>query len=126
MNFFFKKFSLPLLCLALSSALWAQSITQILPAEPAKSNGSGPTDPLGRQTPNGTLFGFLQAMQVANYATATQYLQMSPARRASQGEEIATQLKTVLDSAFVGSLKAISNNHSIREILDYNRFIGAA
>jgi len=110
MNFFFKKFSLPLLCLALSSALWAQSITQILPAEPAKSNGSGPTDPLGRQTPNGTLFGFLQAMQVANYATATQYLQMSPARRASQGEEIATQLKTVLDSAFVGSLKAISTN----------------
>jgi len=110
MNFFFKKFSLPLLCLALSSALWAQSITQILPAEPAKSNASAPTDPLGRQTPNGTLFGFLQAMQVANYATAAQYLQMSPARRASQGEEIATQLKTVLDSAFVGSLKAISTN----------------
>src|SRR5579864_724290 len=110
MNFFFKKFSLPLLCLALSSALWAQSISQILPAEPTKPNASGPTDPLGRQTPNGTLFGFLQAMQVSNYATAAQYLQMSPARRASQGEEIANQLKTVLDSAFVGSLKAISTN----------------
>jgi MscS family membrane protein len=110
MNFFFKKFSLPLLCLALSSALWAQSISQILPAEPTKPNASGPTDPLGRQTPNGTLFGFLQAMQVGNYANAAQYLQMSPARRASQGDEIARQLKTVLDGAFVGSLKAISTN----------------
>jgi MscS family membrane protein len=110
MNFFFKKFSLPLLCLALSSALWAQSISQILPAEATKPNASGPTDPLGRQTPNGTLFGFLQAMQVGNYANAAQYLQMSPARRASQGDEIARQLKTVLDGAFVGSLKAISTN----------------
>lgn len=111
MNIVFKNFSLPTLFLVLSSPVCAQSITQILqsPAENAKTNAA-PSDALGRQTPNGTLFGFLQAMQTGNYASAVQYLQMSPARRASQGEEIATQLKTVLDSTFVGSLKAISTN----------------
>src|SRR5215471_2843379 len=83
-----------------------QSTAQILPA-PAPA---APNDPLGRQTPNGTLFGFLQATQAGDYRTAAQYLQMSPARRDAQGEQIATELKAVLDRAFVGSLRAISTN----------------
>jgi MscS family membrane protein len=86
-------------------------LSQILPvpSAPAKPDNA-PTDPLGRQTPNGTLFGFLQAVQAGNFVNAAQYLQMSPARRNLQGEQMATQLKTVLDAAFVGSLKAVSTN----------------
>jgi MscS family membrane protein len=108
MNRRLKLISLPILALILLAAVYAQSpISQIL--QPNKDKSIQPvTDPLGRETPNGTLFGFLQAEQAENYTSAAQYLQLSPARRASQGEQIARELKTVLDSAFVGSLRSIS------------------
>ena len=89
---------------------WGQ-ISQILPgSNETKKPAPTPTDPLGRETPNGTLFGFLQAMQAGNYLTAAQYLQLSPAKRARDGEQIAKELKAVLDGAFVGSLRTISTN----------------
>jgi MscS family membrane protein len=114
MNSFLRRI-LPLLlcCLSLSAPGWGQkSLSQILqaPGEPTKAGEGSPTDPLGRQTPNGTLFGFLQAVQAGNFPMAAQYLQLSPARRADKGEQLATQLKAVLDGAFVGSLRAISTN----------------
>jgi MscS family membrane protein len=110
MNPFRKSISLLILCFALAAASTAQ-ISQILQSTTdAAKEKAAPNDPLGRQTPNGTLFGFLQAMQASNHLTAAQYLQLSPARRASQGEEIAAQLKALLDGAFVGSLKSISVN----------------
>jgi len=105
----FRKISPLILCLALSRSSSAQ-ISEILQGAEGQKEKAAPSDPLGRQTPNGTLFGFLQAMQAGNNQTATQYLQMSPARRASQGEQLATQLKGLLDGAFVGSLKVISGN----------------
>jgi MscS family membrane protein len=110
MNPLRRRISLLILCISLSASAWGQ-ITQILqsPNDTGKEKTSS-TDALGRQTPNGTLFGFLQAMQAGNYLTAAQYLQLSPARRATQGEQLATQLKAVLDGAFVGSLKAISTS----------------
>jgi MscS family membrane protein len=88
-----------------------QSLAQILPSPaPAQNTPAAPTDPLGRQTPNGTLFGFLQATQAGDYTTAVQYLQMSPARRETQGQQLARELKAVLDRAFLGSLRTISTN----------------
>src|SRR5215468_11985787 len=88
-----------------------QSTAQILPAPaPAHTPPAAPNDPLGRQTPNGTLFGFLQATQAGDYATAVQYLQMSAARREMQGQQLATELKAALDRAFVGNLRSISTN----------------
>ena len=50
-----------------------------------------PVDPLGRTTPSGTVLGFLQAAQSGNYSIAAQYLQMSAARRQSEGEQIGQQ-----------------------------------
>jgi MscS family membrane protein len=113
MNSVTKRLLPGVIVLALSLPGWGQnSITQILQpaAEPTKTSPAGPTDPLGRQTPNGTLFGFLQAVQAGNYPTAAQYLQMSPAHRETQGQQVATELKEVLDQAFVGSLRSISTN----------------
>ena len=102
--------ALCVLILSLTIPVWSQkSLSQILPAAPAKP-ADAPADPLGRQTPNGTLFGFLQAVQVGNYVNAAQYLQLSPARRNAQGEQFATELKAVLDTAFVGTLRGISTN----------------
>ncbi len=83
-----------------------QQTTSSTAANPSKGTAS---DPLGRNTPSGTLYGFLQAAQSGNYSTAAQYLQMSPARRLTQGEDIATKLKLVIDRAFTGDLRRISN-----------------
>jgi MscS family membrane protein len=56
----------------------------------------------GRTTPSGTVFGFLQAAQNGDYSIAAQYLQMSPARRQSEAEDIVPKLKLAMDKAFVG------------------------
>jgi MscS family membrane protein len=65
-------------------------------------------DPLGRQTPSGTVLGFLQAAQAGNYKNAADYLQMSTARRQSLGPDLASKLKVLMDRAFVGSLRGLS------------------
>jgi MscS family membrane protein len=111
MTFFRRTSALVLWLIVLASLCSKESLAQILPSPaPAQNTPAAPTDPLGRQTPNGTLFGFLQATQAGDYTTAVQYLQMSPARRDTQGEQMATQLKVVLDRAFGGSLRTISTN----------------
>ncbi len=51
------------------------------------------------------MFGFLEAAQSGNYAIAAQYLQMTAARRQTDGEALAQKLKTVMDVAFSGNLK---------------------
>jgi MscS family membrane protein len=102
----------PLYCLLLCTAISATAIGQVpgLPKTTPAAPATPPTtDPLGRDTPSGTIYGFLQAAQSGNYATASQYLQMTAAKRASQGPQLATKLKTVMDRAFIGNLRQISN-----------------
>jgi MscS family membrane protein len=76
---------------------------------PASTSSKAPVDSLGRETPYGCVFGFLEAAQSHNYGIADQYLQLSPAQRKSEGETLAQQLKIVMDNAFAGSLKDVSN-----------------
>jgi MscS family membrane protein len=108
------KFSKAIVFLALALAacqpLSAQNpLSQILqPAAPASTSPKTPADPLGRDTPYGTVFGFLQAAQSGNYGIAAQYLQLNAARRQSEGEAVAANLKLVMDRAFAGSLKNVS------------------
>ena len=83
------------------------SLAQIL-QPPAASSAKPSTDPFGRDTPSGAVFGFLQAAQAGNYHTASEYLQMSASRRQSDGEDLARKLKIVMDRAFVGNLKHVS------------------
>jgi MscS family membrane protein len=96
--------------LAACPPLPAQSpLSQILqPSAPASTSSKTPADPLGRDTPYGTVFGFLQAAQSGNYSIAAQYLQMSAARRQTEGGTLAANLKLVMDSAYAGSLKNVS------------------
>ena len=98
-----------LLCLAMVLPASAyQALPGQSPATPGNGNAAA-ADPLGRNTPSGTLYGFLQAAQSGNYSIAAQYLQMSAARRQSQGEDSAAKLKVVIDRAFTGDLRQISN-----------------
>jgi MscS family membrane protein len=80
------------------------SLNQMLqPSTTSAGKPGGGVDPYGRGTPAGTVLGFLQAAQSGNYSIAAQYLQMSAARRQSEGEEIARKLKIVMDRAFAGN-----------------------
>jgi len=93
-------------CLPLRAQSSLQQILQ--PAKPASNSAPAPADPFGRGTPYGTVFGFLQAAQSGDYSIAAQYLQMSAARRQSEGDQMAMKLKLVMDVAFAGSLKHVS------------------
>jgi len=87
----------------------AQSLSNLLqsPTTPATKSA---TDPLNRTTPSGTVLGFLQAAQSGDTGIAAQYLQMTAARRQAEGEQLATQLKFVMDHASMpGGLKNLSN-----------------
>jgi MscS family membrane protein len=57
-------------------------------------------DPLGRNTPQDSVFQFLEACHARQYSKALHYLdlrQMPPADRAKQGPELAMQLEDLLD-----------------------------
>jgi MscS family membrane protein len=101
------------LVLGLATVLPAPAY-QLLPAQQNKNGNASASealaDPLDRNTPSGTLYGFLQAVQAGNYSTAAQYLQLPAARRQTQGEELATKLKVVIDRSFSGDLRRISNS----------------
>lgn len=86
----------------------APAQSQVLPTSTTASTASVAADPLGRTTPSGTMLGFLQAAQSGDYGIAAQYLQMSAARRQSEGQQLATKLKVVLDNAFTGRFKSFT------------------
>ena len=57
-------------------------------------------DPLGRTTPQGAVFQFLEACHARDYSKAIHYLDlrhMPAAERAKQGPELAAQLEDLLD-----------------------------
>src|ERR1700690_3928757 len=110
MSSFSKGVAVLVVSLAGCFPLAAQSpLSQILQSStPASASSNTLTDALGRNTPYGTVFGFLQAAQAGNYSIAAQYLQMSAARRQSEGEARAANLKVVMDRAYAGSLKNVS------------------
>jgi len=111
----FSKISLLLLLCALAIIpSHAQSaITQALQSTTTSSAANTATDPLGRTTPSNSVLGFLKTAQSGDYSIAAQYLQMSPARRQSEGEQTASKLKFVLDHAFTGSLSRFNQPEGI-------------
>jgi hypothetical protein len=98
-----KKLSVLILFVSLcADTLAAQSVPGLLKGgsqspEPATASA----DPLGRENPSGTVFGFLQVTQAGNYRAAADYLQMSAVRRQSQGPELARKLNVLMDRDFV-------------------------
>ena len=55
-------------------AAWAQTAPDAASTPPAAAPAPAPTDPLGRDTPRGTVLGFLTAGKDAKSEIATQYL----------------------------------------------------
>jgi MscS family membrane protein len=67
-----------------------------------------PDDPLGRTTPHGCVLGFLRAAEATDYAKAAQYLDGK--RSEEQGEELAAQLKTLLDLGLSTNIQDLSRS----------------
>jgi MscS family membrane protein len=82
-----------LVVILLAGALGAQTPTPPAPASPEN-------DPLSRNTPQDSVFHFLEACHARDYAKAARYLdlrKMSPTDRAKQGLALARQLEDLLD-----------------------------
>jgi MscS family membrane protein len=103
-----KKFALLILAVVLSLHGLAAQVVPGLLKPGTQTPAPASTDPLGRDTPSGTVLGFLQAVQDGNEKTAADYLQMSAARRQSLGPDTAAKLKVLMDRAFVGRISRIS------------------
>jgi MscS family membrane protein len=87
----------------------AQSVTSLLQGGvPAQAPAPASADSLERDTPSGTVLGFLQAAQNGNYKAAADYLQISAVHRQSQGPALASKLKVLMDRAFVGTVRRLS------------------
>jgi len=72
-----------------------------------------PSDPLGRETPRGTLLGFIKEAQEEHYARAVEYFQPPPSHRRhseQDDEELAAQLLAILNQKFAGALELTSRD----------------
>jgi MscS family membrane protein len=75
------------------------------PVEPAPPQ---PVDPLGRSSPHGCVLGFLRAAELKDYEKAAQYLDGK--RSPQQGQELAAQLKYLLDQGLSTSIDDLSRS----------------
>ncbi len=77
---------------------------------PAPTPAAEPAgDPYRRETPSGALFGFIRAATRQNWQAAAEYLQWPKGSKTSR-EDLAKQLKAVLDERFVGDLEKLSRS----------------
>jgi MscS family membrane protein len=109
----------PLLTLVLLLGFSAAALSQIpglispQPAAVTQAASAVPPDPLGRETPRGTLLGFIKAAQEERYSVAIAYFQPPPNRRRhpeQDDEELAAQLLTIFNQKFAGALELTSRD----------------
>jgi MscS family membrane protein len=95
----------------LATLLWVPLCAQfppISPPAPPRAQPEQPIDPLGRNTPRGTVLGFLAAAQKGNMAVASQFL--NTPLQGSAAESLARQLFTVLDRRLPPRLGNLSDS----------------
>src|SRR6516225_5384994 len=100
-------------CLLVVRLVNAQVPGILSPAASAPAQASPPPDPLKRETPKGSLLGFIKAAGEERYNVAIRYFQPSTARHrpsTADEENLASQLFTILSLKFSGSLDSLSND----------------
>ena len=98
-----------LLLLILPLALSAQGglLKAIQPG--SSSTPTAVQDALGRNTPRGTVVGFVEAAQKGDTERALNYLELPRQSRDIDGERLVRDLLLLFDRAFVGRISAISD-----------------
>ena len=101
----YHKTKIAIVCLFLFSAeIWAQAGD--LKAAPSATQPEVPKDTLGRNTPKGTVLGFLSAARKGNAEIAALYL--NTPLRGGEASALAHQLGVVLDRKLPARLNQIS------------------
>jgi MscS family membrane protein len=88
------------------------------PSQPPGGGEDQPVDPLGRTAPRNTLYRFMDAAQKGNYLLASRYLQLKAPRfrkDEKEGEELAKQLKILMDRYWTGHLSSVSDDPGGRQ-----------
>ncbi len=91
----------------LAPAARSQGLLPQLPTStPAPASASAPADPYGRQTPAGTVMGFLSAATGGDWSRAAKYLDTRVSQ--ANAEELARELKVLLDRGLTADLSRLS------------------
>jgi len=83
------------------------------PSPTPTQQNAPPPDPLGRETPRGSVLGFIKAAQEEKYELATEYFEPFKTRRHLSQEdenELALQLLTIFNQKFGGPLEMVSRD----------------
>jgi len=88
-------------------AAWAQTVPDAAATPPAAAPAPAPTDPLGRDTPRGTVIGFLTAGKDGKSEIATQYLHTE--LKSADASSLSHQLFVVLDARLPAKLAKLSD-----------------
>ena len=107
---------IPALLLLLCLAASGMAATPTVPspskeAERPANQEVAATDPLGRNTPLGTILGFTKAAQRGDLELAVRYLDTK--QLGSSEKELARQLALILDRGFAGSLAMLGNETKV-------------
>jgi MscS family membrane protein len=92
----------------LSCAAWGQNTQSSQEAQPGAS--TSPADPLKRETPHGTVTGFLRAAGQKNYELAASHLQLRHRKLSARDQTTAQEFEAILDRHYFGSLDLISRD----------------
>jgi MscS family membrane protein len=92
-------------------ALSGSGASQLLPAQspPAAAAAEPMGDLYRRETPYGSFFGFMRAAQKENWTAASEFLQWPKSAKVSR-EDLARQLKALLDERFEGDLEKLNRS----------------
>jgi MscS family membrane protein len=104
-----------LLLSLLCAPLLAQTVFKALSsaaqaATAAPSDAASYIDPLGRDTPRGSLTGFMEAAQKGDNERAAEYLQLPRQENELDSARLVDDLKALLNHAYVGRLGAVTDN----------------
>jgi len=83
-------------------------LAQPAPQKPQPPSSAEARDPLGRDTPRGTITGFNQAAHRKDFVAAAQYLQTTAAQRRN-AERLAGDLMELIDRYYQESIASISD-----------------
>jgi MscS family membrane protein len=101
------------LCTNTASANQIPGLTATAPTTSPTTSVTTPPDPLGRETPRGTVFGFIKAAQEERYPVAIEYFQPSAKHKRislEEEEQLVTQLLAILNQKSAGPLEFLSRD----------------